>query len=68
MVERVAPGLPVFCSSEIWPIMREYERTITAVIGGYVQPRVSYYLGSLQEALRTPACRRSRGSPSPTAA
>ena len=45
VVERLAPGLPVFCSSEIWPIIREYERTITAVIGGYVQPRVAHYLG-----------------------
>ena len=40
-VERAVPGLPVFCSHETWPIIREYERTITAVIGGYVQPRVA---------------------------
>ena len=52
VVERVAPGLPVFCSSATWPIIREYERTITAVIGGYVQPRVAHYLGSLQQALK----------------
>jgi N-methylhydantoinase A len=52
VVERVAPELPVFCSSETWPIVREYERTVTAVIGGYVQPRVSHYLGSLQKALK----------------
>jgi len=52
LVERLAPGLPVFCSSETWPIIREYERTITSVIGGYVQPRVSHYLGALQQALR----------------
>ena len=52
VVERVAPGLPVFCSSETWPIIREYERTITAVIGGYVQPRVANYLSSLQAALK----------------
>ncbi|GJD53021.1 Acetone carboxylase beta subunit [Methylobacterium crusticola] len=53
LVERLAPGLPVFCSSETWPIIREYERTITAAIGAYVQPRVSHYLGSLQAALKT---------------
>lgn len=52
VVERVAPGWPVFCSSETWPIIREYERTVTAVIGGYVQPRVAHYLGSLQQALK----------------
>ena len=52
IVETLAPGLPVSCSSEIWPIIREYERSITAVIGGYVQPRVAHYLGSLQQALK----------------
>lgn len=52
-VSRLVPGLPVFCGSETWPIIREYERTITAAIGAYVQPRVAHYLGSLQEALKT---------------
>ena len=51
LVRRLAPELAVFCSSEVWSIVREYERTITAVIHGYVQPRVSRYLGSLQAAL-----------------
>ena len=52
VVEKLAPELPVFCSSQTWPIIREYERTITTVIGGYVQPRVAHYLTSLQAALR----------------
>ena len=52
VVQRLAPELPVFCSSETWPIIREYERTITAAIGAYVQPRVAHYLGSLQQALK----------------
>jgi N-methylhydantoinase A len=52
MVGRFAPDIPVFLSSETWPIIREYERTITAVIGAYVQPRVAHYLGSLQAALK----------------
>jgi N-methylhydantoinase A len=52
IVGRVAPGLPVFCSTDVWSVIREYERTITAVIHGYVQPRVERYLTSLQEALR----------------
>ncbi|CAM3783505.1 5-oxoprolinase (ATP-hydrolyzing) [Bordetella sputigena] len=51
VVQDRAPGLPVFCSSETWPIIREYERTITTVIGAYVQPRVAHYLTSLQNAL-----------------
>ena len=51
-VALAVPGLPVFCSSETWPIIREYERTITTAIGAYVQPRVAHYLGSLQRALK----------------
>ena len=51
MIERLSPGFPVFCSTDVWPIIREYERTVTAVIHGYVQPRVSQYLESLQQAL-----------------
>src|ERR1700722_13416376 len=52
ILERAMPGLFVSCSSDVWPIIREYERTSTAVIGGYVQPKVSHYLSSLQRALR----------------
>jgi N-methylhydantoinase A len=51
IVERIAPGLPIFCSSDVWPIIREYERTITAAISAYVQPQIARYLGSLQAAL-----------------
>ena len=54
------PACRSFCSSETWPIIREYERTITAVIGGYVQPRVAHYLTQLQAALR--AGRRAAGA------
>lgn len=52
IIGQVTPDVPAFCSCDTWPIIREYERTITAVIGGYVQPRVSHYLGSLQQALK----------------
>ncbi|WP_185984641.1 hydantoinase/oxoprolinase family protein [Aureimonas mangrovi] len=51
-IEALWPGVFVNCSSQTWPIIREYERTITSVIGGYVQPRVAHYLGSLQAALK----------------
>jgi N-methylhydantoinase A len=51
IIEKAAPGLFVSCSHEVWPIIREYERTSTAVIGGYVQPKVAHYLTSLQAAL-----------------
>ena len=52
LVRKMAPEIPVFCSADVWSIIREYERTITAVIHAYVQPRVSRYLTSLQDALR----------------
>ncbi len=51
IIRKAWPLMHVYCSSEVWPIVREYERTITALIHGYVQPRVSHYLGSLQKAL-----------------
>ncbi|WP_037452513.1 hydantoinase/oxoprolinase N-terminal domain-containing protein, partial [Sinorhizobium fredii] len=55
MIGEFAPELPVFSSAETWPIIREYERTITAVISGYVQPRVSRYLDRFETVLRQEA-------------
>ena len=46
-----APDLFVFRSTEIWPAIREYERTSTAVLNGYVHPRVSLYLERLEAEL-----------------
>ncbi len=51
IVRRLAPELFVFRSSEVWPVIREYERTTTALINGYIHPRVDLYLTSLQKAL-----------------
>jgi N-methylhydantoinase A len=51
LLQELRPSLFVSCSHEVWPIIREYERTMTAVIGAYVQPKVSHYLGKLQDAL-----------------
>ncbi|MBL8700826.1 MAG: hydantoinase/oxoprolinase family protein [Alphaproteobacteria bacterium] len=51
-IAELAPGMPVFCSSEVWPIIREFERTSTAVVHGYVQPRVATYIASLQTSLK----------------
>jgi N-methylhydantoinase A len=52
IVHGLAPEMFVCCSSEVWPIIREYERTVTAVVSGYVQPRVAFYLSSLEAALK----------------
>lgn len=52
LIKTLAPELPVFSSAKIWPIVREFERTTTAIINGYVQPRVEHYLSSFQKALK----------------
>jgi N-methylhydantoinase A len=52
LLRALAPELFVFTSSEVWPVIREYERTTTAILNGYVHPRVAGYLGSLEAALR----------------
>ena len=52
IIRQEAPNLFVFTSHDIWPVIREYERTTTAIINGYVHPRVANYLGSLQAALK----------------
>ena len=48
LILKQAPQLAVTCSSEIWPEIREYERTIIAVINAYVSPKMNRYLGSLE--------------------
>ena len=51
ILARAAPDLFVFTSAEVWPVIREYERSTTAILNGYVHPRVARYLGSLETAL-----------------
>ncbi len=51
ILAELAPGFPVVTSSGTWPVIREFERTITAVISAYVQPRVSHYLDRFEAAL-----------------
>jgi N-methylhydantoinase A len=48
----VLPGVPVSLSSDVLPEMREYERTVTTVANGYVQPQVKRYVETLSEKLR----------------
>ena len=52
IIDEVAPELLTSCSADIWPIIREYERTITATINAYVQPMVINYLESFEQALQ----------------
>lgn len=52
MIAAIDPTLSVVGSAETWPIIREYERTITAVISGYVRPKVAHYLDRFETVLR----------------
>ncbi len=45
------PGLPVLRAGGVWPIIREYERSVTACISGYVQTRVARYLDGFEATL-----------------
>ncbi|MGZ0189185.1 MAG: hydantoinase/oxoprolinase family protein [Alphaproteobacteria bacterium] len=67
LIHQAAPDMTVTLSSDVWPVIREYERTVTATVAGYVQRRVADYIGSLQAALReagapaTPMITKSNG-------
>src|SRR3954467_14383498 len=47
----VLPGVPVSLSSDVLPELREYERTLTTVANGYVQPQVKRYIQTLSDKL-----------------
>ncbi len=51
-IERLAPEIFCFTSAEVWSVIREYERTSTAILNGYVHPRVSGYLTALEDRLK----------------
>src|SRR6476646_10692457 len=51
LAAEVLPGVPVSLSSDVLPELREYERTITTVANGYVQPQVKRYISTLSEQL-----------------
>ena len=51
IIERVAPDVYVTLSSDIAPVLGEYERTSTSVINAYVGRITSTYLGGLETML-----------------
>jgi|tagenome__1003787_1003787.scaffolds.fasta_scaffold20977690_3 N-methylhydantoinase A len=53
------PGVPVSLSSRVLPELREYERALTTVANGYVQPQVARYVASLGEQLAAEGVRAS---------
>ncbi len=51
LLEARWPHLFIVASADILPLIREFERTSTAVVNAYVQPIVSRYLTKLQQRL-----------------
>src|SRR5215475_4084457 len=47
----MAPGMPVACSSEVVPEIREYERTSTTAANVYVMPLMARYLDDLERKI-----------------
>ena len=48
----IAPGLPVWLSSEVAPRMGEYERMVTTAVAAHVGPVTTGYVEALQDRLR----------------
>ena len=49
--ERLGNGVFLTCSSDLLPVIREYERTSTTVINAYLGPVIRGYLGRLRQHL-----------------
>ncbi len=52
LVNRMAPGLAVSCSSDVVPEIREFERTSTTVANVYVMPLMARYLDDLERKIQ----------------
>ncbi len=52
ILREALPDVPLSISSEILPVIREYERLSTATVNAYVMPIMQSYLRKLQERLR----------------
>src|SRR5881397_1839140 len=51
LAAEIAPGLPVSCSSDVVPEIREYERASTTTANVYVVPLMARYLEDLERRL-----------------
>jgi N-methylhydantoinase A len=49
---QILPGVPVSCSSDVVPEIREYERTSTTTANVYVMPLMARYLDDLERKLQ----------------
>lgn len=51
ILRELLPGVAVTASSDILPVVREYERTLASVLNAVVMPGVGRYVGRLEERL-----------------
>jgi len=51
IIRELLPDVYLSVSSEILPVIREYERTSTATVNGYIMPKVQQYLLNLRTKL-----------------
>lgn len=58
ILREMLPGLHVSLSSELLPVIREYERLSTATVNAYVMPIMHSYLSRLREKLKARGFRR----------
>lgn len=53
IVQERVPELSITCSSDLVPVMKEYERTATTVLNAYLGARTARYLAALEDRLAT---------------
>ena len=51
VIRKHHPSVPLSLSSEVWPEIREFERTMVTVMNAFVTPKVATYLDRLQGRL-----------------
>ena len=52
IIYSIDKDIDVTLSSDVWPVIREYERTVTASVAGYVQKKVKKYLSAFQSSIK----------------
>ncbi len=52
MVEQKLPGVPVVISSDVLPMIREWERTCCTMLSAYILPKIADYMVELEKFLR----------------
>ena len=51
ILEEELPGVPIVLSSDVLPMIREWERTSSTVLSAYILPRISHYMLELERYL-----------------